>query len=81
LAIIQFIYNTTKKLYIRIKKAESWFWEFILKIFKKYIKIHNLSNNFHAFLTFLSQKIYVSELYNLGLVMGKTLFPIWEYVS
>jgi hypothetical protein len=23
LAIIQFIYNTTKKLYIRIKKAES----------------------------------------------------------
>ena len=24
---------------------------------------------------------YVSELYNFGLLTGKTLFPIWEYAS
>ena len=76
LVILQFIYNTIRKLYIRINKSKVGILGIIFKVFKKFIRKRNLNNNFHAFMTFFSQKIYVSELSNFGLLMGKTLFDV-----
>ena len=81
LVIIQFIYNVIMKVYIRINKFKTGIWKIIMELFRKFIKRYNLSNNFHAFIKFFSQKIYVSELPNFGLLIGKTLFPIHLFAS
>lgn len=81
LIILQFIYNIIVKVYIRINKVQTGICKIIMEMFSKFVKKQNLTNNFHAFIKFFSQKIYVSELYNFGLLVGKTLFPVHLFSS
>jgi len=77
--IIQFIYNIIKKVYLKMKRASDWVISIIIRLFGKYIKRFNLTDNFHAFMSFFSQKIYVTNLPNYKSLPKKTLFHMFLF--
>jgi hypothetical protein len=79
--IIQFIYNIIKKVYLKMNRANDWVMSIIMRLFDKYIKRFNLTSNFHAFMSFFSQKIYITNLPNYKSLTKKTLFHMFLFAT